>query len=382
MAQWSSREVERLRRVLAELYPERRAAMTLVEDAGLSAADIDFDGSSLAMWASILRHAKPRDAIDAVLERALADNPDNQELLKAQRHEPLPLLPLPTGRAGGIALGGIALVLVVVAALGAVLGYSIWTSMRISTLEEKVAQREGELLETKVTLAKAPFAPVALPVLDEAEAPSNLPSAEETRRLLSQDAIDLMVAFEIGSAKGQDLPAQLIMESITIGIGYDLGYVTAEQFTRDWGPRLPAETLGRLYPFVGRRDVPDNYSPEGIIIPWQVALDVFVESSVRPFVAGVLTLPRANELPADSFGALVTLAYNRGMGGFSAQNDRYREMRRIRELLASGEFAAIPAQISAMKRLWPNIPGLQRRRDAEALLFQLGLDKQQLQGLL
>lgn len=376
MAQWGSREVERLRRVLAELYPERRTAKTLVEDAGLSSTDIDFDGAASAMWSSILSYARPRDAIDAVLERALADNPDNQELLKAQRHEPLPLLPLPTGRAGGIALGGFALVLVVVAALGAVLGYSIWTSTRISALEEKVAQRESELLETKVTLAKAPFAPVRLPVLDEAKVPGNLPSVQETRQLLSQDAIDLMVAFEIGSAKGQDLPAHLLFGSINIGIGYDLGHVTAEQFTRDWGARLPAEMLVRLSPWVGRRDVPDNYNLEGIIIPWQDALDVFLGSSVRPFVAGVLALPRADELPADSFGALVSLAYNMGMGGLTSQGAR------IRDLLASGEFAAIPAQISAMKRLLPKFPGLQRRRDAEALLFQLGLDKQQLQGTL
>ncbi|OEO33174.1 hypothetical protein VW23_007915 [Devosia insulae DS-56] len=359
-----------MRRVLAELYPERRAAMTLVEDAGLTAADIDFDGSSLTMWASILRHARPRDTIDAVLERALADNPDNQELLKAQRHEPSS--PLPTGRAGGIALGGVAVALVVVV----VLGYSIWTSMRISALEGKVTQQESELLETKVNLAKAPFAPARLPVLDEAKVPGNLPSVQETRQLLSQDAIDLMVAFEIGSAKGQDLPAHLFRGSINIGIGYDLGFVTAEQFTRDWGARLPAEMLVRLSPWVGRRDVPDGYNLEGITIPWQDALDVFLGSSVRPFVAGVLALPRADELPADSFGALVSLAYNMGMGGLTSQGAR------IRDLLASGEFAAIPAQIIAMKRLGPKFPGLQRRRDAEALLFQLGLDKQQLQGTL
>jgi len=376
MAQWSSREVEHLRRVLAELYPERRAAMTLAEDAGLSAADIDFAGSSLEMWGSILRHAKPRDAIDALLERALADNPGNQELLKAQRHEPA--LALPTGRAGGIALGGVALVLVV----AVVLGHSVWTGMQISTLQGKLTQQESELQVIKTDLAKAPFVPVA-PFERDREAQDaldNLPSVEETKRLLSQDAVDLILDFEIGSGKGQDLPAHVIGKSLTIGIGYDLGYVTLEQFASDWGARLPAEMLARLYPLVGRRDLPSSYSTEGITIAWQPAFDVFFDSTVRRFVAMVLTLPRASELPPDSFGALVSLVFNRGMS-FTNPGDRYTEMRRIHELLASGEFAAIPEQLRAMKRLWPDLPGLQRRRDAEAILFQVGLLKQQLEGL-
>jgi GH24 family phage-related lysozyme (muramidase) len=83
-------------------------------------------------------------------------------------------------------------------------------------------------------------------------------------------------------------------------------------------------------------------------------------------------LPNASQLAPDSFGALVSLAYNRGPS-FSNMGDRYREMRAIRDHLANQQFAEIPDDIRSMKRLWQNVVGLRNRRDHEATLFEKGL---------
>ena len=48
-------------------------------------------------------------------------------------------------------------------------------------------------------------------------------------------------------------------------------------------------------------------------------------------------------------------------------------MRAIRALMASENFAGIPAQFRSMKRIWPNVKGLQSRREREAQLFEAGL---------
>jgi GH24 family phage-related lysozyme (muramidase) len=51
-------------------------------------------------------------------------------------------------------------------------------------------------------------------------------------------------------------------------------------------------------------------------------------------------------------------------------------MRAIAADVASGNLADIPQQFRSMKRLWenqPNMAGLVRRRELEALLFEEGL---------
>lgn len=82
-------------------------------------------------------------------------------------------------------------------------------------------------------------------------------------------------------------------------------------------------------------------------------------------------LPNTNMLSPDRLGALVSLAYNRGPS-FSARGPRYQEMRVIRQAMVAQNFDAIPQQFRAMKRLWPNVPGLQIRREREAVLFERG----------
>ena len=85
-------------------------------------------------------------------------------------------------------------------------------------------------------------------------------------------------------------------------------------------------------------------------------------------------LPNVRELPGDAYGALLSLAYNRGTA-FKASGDRFVEMRAIYAAMDAKQYTEVPGQIRAMKRLWPQMQGLGFRRDREAALFEKGLAK-------
>ncbi len=208
---------------------------------------------------------------------------------------------------------------------------------------------------------------------------------QATSAKISDDAADLMAAFEIGDKLTYERrlgqPTWPGAQSgVVIGIGYDLGYVTAEECARNWQRRLKQVDYERLMATVGvkgpaAKELADKLSD--ISIPYDVAKDQFQTQSLPQYTARtVAAFPNASELPADALGALVSLVYNRGS---SFAGDARAEMRTIRELMDKREFAGVPAQLRAMKRLWPTIDGLQRRREAEAVLFEKGLAEQTLQ---
>jgi GH24 family phage-related lysozyme (muramidase) len=204
---------------------------------------------------------------------------------------------------------------------------------------------------------------------------------EEFARRASADAINLIVNFETGGGRAS-YEAHLKnptwpggASGITIGLGYDLGYVTEETFRSDWKPYLKSEELDRLALMIGIRgdDAKTGLSKVAdISIRWEDALAVLTHGPL-PRMATVLDnrLPNTKDLPPDCFGALVSLVYNRG-AAFTAPGDRFTEMRNIRDLMDSKQFEGIPAQIRAMQRLWPNT-GLSKRREQEAKLCEKGL---------
>src|ERR1043165_6881374 len=63
---------------------------------------------------------------------------------------------------------------------------------------------------------------------------------------------DEALALILG-AEGLDQPSKWPGGSsgITIGVGYDLGFVTEDQFEEDWGPFLSDEQLERLKDVIG-----------------------------------------------------------------------------------------------------------------------------------
>lgn len=164
----------------------------------------------------------------------------------------------------------------------------------------------------------------------------------------------------------------------TIGIGYDCGYVTQAEATADWSGIVDATTLAAIIRACGLRGETAHAFVRArgasVTIPWDQAIKEFREREVPKWMDRLTAaVPNCDQLAPDSRGALLSLAYNRGTGGFHDPGSRYAEMRAIRALMAAQNFSKIPAEFTSMRRLWPAGGDLWRRRGHEAALFQKGL---------
>lgn len=164
---------------------------------------------------------------------------------------------------------------------------------------------------------------------------------------------------------------------VTIGIGYDLGYVTVDEFESDWGERLRPEVRGRLKDAVGLRAIrAKNRAPQlaDIRVRRAPSEEVFEQRTIPLCTMRTAqAFPGFEKLPADAQGALVSLVYNRGASMVDdSPDDRRREMRAIRDAVAAQDLQEIANQLRAMKRLWvgKGLDGLLTRRDAEAALVE------------
>jgi hypothetical protein len=203
--------------------------------------------------------------------------------------------------------------------------------------------------------------------------------------MLSKKSLDLILEFEVGGGENYynkflKNPAWPEGQSgVTIGVGYDLGYVNKTEFSEDWKD-LPKETFDRLYKVVGIK----GYNAKNLIrglkditIPWDLALKVFNNKTVTKFYnLTQQTFPNFDNLPEDAKGGLVSLVFNRGA---ALEGDRRREMKLIRDgmkLVSTFDQKAltfIANQIRNMKRIWIGgsiEKGMNRRRDAEAKLIE------------
>jgi GH24 family phage-related lysozyme (muramidase) len=172
---------------------------------------------------------------------------------------------------------------------------------------------------------------------------------------------------------------------VTIGIGYDLGFVNLREFGADWTDYLDGDefrALSGCCGLYGERARSALRDVSRVDIPWPLANRQY-EEQIQPRRIGETeaVLRNSGLLSPDSLGALVSLVYNRGAAGFLVPQNkdpagRFREMRNIRYLMEAKRFAEIPAQLLAMRRLWQRAPGgqgLVLRRELEAQLFSLGL---------
>jgi hypothetical protein len=211
-----------------------------------------------------------------------------------------------------------------------------------------------------------------------------------TNDLISQAAIDIIVSSEVTSRavyerkyRRPEWPGG--KSGVTIGIGYDVGYCDHRpQLWDDWRGLIPDRMIVTLEPCIGVTGARARAllsSVSGVDVPWEAAMQVFLQGDVPRWCAVVAAkLPNFAELSPDCKGVLVSLAYNRG-ASFDHQptlddpNDRYREMRVIRRFMEERKFDRIPEQIRKMKRLWvgKGLDGLLERREAEAALFERGV---------
>ena len=200
---------------------------------------------------------------------------------------------------------------------------------------------------------------------------------------ISQAAIDLIVDEEVSSEayysklyQHWDWPEGA--SGPTIGIGYDCGYCTPDEIRTDWSGLVPDDMVAEIAKASGiRGEAAHNFVLKhkgSVTIPFSVAMKQFVDRELVKWIKRTrAVLPNTDKLSPDSFGALVSLAYNRGAGVFIDPGARYAEGRSIRAHMAAENFKAIPADILSMQRLWPRGNGVWRRRAHEAALFQKGL---------
>lgn len=199
----------------------------------------------------------------------------------------------------------------------------------------------------------------------------------------SERALELVVRCEVGSQDAYEAcfshPTWPGARSgLTIGIGFDCGYETAQQILDDWGPFIGRQCAYRLSGVAGMQGAAAAAAAASVAdieIPWSAAVAVFSTLNVPRYETMVsVAFPHVDELPADAFGALFSLVFNRGPSIIDDPKDplhRRREMRQIATLAAAHWWSPVPDLIRSMERLWTN--GLRKRRELEAELFEGGL---------
>jgi hypothetical protein len=224
------------------------------------------------------------------------------------------------------------------------------------------------------------------PVIASKTGPERAPiRAKKSNRAISSRGSDLILASEV---TGESTYRQRYTgpvwphgeSGITIGIGYDLGESRADYFHEDWGAYLDSRTISILTPtcrITGQAAATALTGLERISIPWEVALSQYRNETLPRYIGETeRALANTSSLSDDSLGALVSLVYNRGVT-FNRQEPRYAEMNHVKNHMDSLEFRNVPVDLRCMERLWkkqPKFRGVVIRREAEAALFQYGLN--------
>ena len=164
--------------------------------------------------------------------------------------------------------------------------------------------------------------------------------------MISKKSIDFIINQEIGGRAVYDKKYSKPIwaggdSGLTIGIGYDLGYNTETNLFSDWKD-LNLNYLNALKRFCGIKGEKVKPMMKGevlnVIVPYNIAYDVFVKVSIPKFFALTKKIyPQLEELNEDTQGALVSMVYNRGA---SLQGDSRKEMRAIVDLVAKKDYEA------------------------------------------
>lgn len=214
---------------------------------------------------------------------------------------------------------------------------------------------------------------------------------------LSPAAHDLIVEFEVGGRSGYNQHPEWpgIGSGVTFGIGYDAGFHSAQGVIRDWGRLLDKMTVNALARIAGIRGHDAQLAlarVKSLIIPWTAAMSLYSATTIPEEMAKTATaFPGSATLPADAFGALVSLVFNRGEGMEDHIGGRSRRhMRAIRDAIRAwteagstkealpGLLRHIAAFLTDMIVLWEGTEdyrGLKRRRMAEAALVLNSIPK-------
>ncbi len=196
--------------------------------------------------------------------------------------------------------------------------------------------------------------------------------------VVSLKTLDAIVAFEVSSKEAYTKFYQKPTwpggaSGVTIGIGFDVGYCTKQQFTKTWKGILPADAFDAMLPVLGKKGAACKALAEGlktkVKVPYADAIKVFYNATLPLCATDVRNAyPGIEKLPPDAQGAILSLVYNRGP--LIDNSDRRKEMKAMKPMIAAGNLAGIAAQLRSMKRLWPDAKGLVKRRESEAVLVE------------
>jgi hypothetical protein len=168
---------------------------------------------------------------------------------------------------------------------------------------------------------------------------------------------------------------------ITIGIGYDLKFVNRAKLLADWSEVLSVGVIDRLAAVSGTAGSAEKVAlVKDVEIPLLAAIRVFLGRMMPEHIGHTRqAFPVLDTLPAHRRTALISLVFNRG-ASLDPSDDRRREMRRIRDLLSTGELERIPEQFESMTRLWnpATEQGVIDRRRREAQIWRDGFAALQL----
>lgn len=200
---------------------------------------------------------------------------------------------------------------------------------------------------------------------------------------LSSAALDLILEFE-GFDPRPTWPKA--SSGVTIGFGYDLGYVSIDEFVSDWGSAITVpDELGALIKCVGLTGLAAKAAVadvSSIRVTKTASRSVFLQRSMPKAEFNTRkAFPRSVELCDNAYSALVSLVFNRGGSMTDPLGDplqRRKEMREIRDAVSSNtlsnqeKLAAIARSLRSMKRIWKGqgLAGLIKRRESEAALVE------------
>jgi hypothetical protein len=222
--------------------------------------------------------------------------------------------------------------------------------------------------------------PATLTAVERLMDGTSAPPEEQLRLTCSSAGLEWIVKFEISSEayynrflKHPTWPGG--DSGITIGVGYDLGFVTIAQMRRDWSGKIADADLRKLEKVCGLKAEKAQskvklVSIRAVAVSLESASKVFHISSLPAFAKKCLkAYPGIEKLPADAQAALLSLVFDRGA---QKSGSTRREMKAIEELIVAGDLDGIADQILSMKRLWQDrgLDGLLRRREVEADLVR------------
>lgn len=197
--------------------------------------------------------------------------------------------------------------------------------------------------------------------------------------IVSAGALNMLIRAEVTSEKAYTQKYQSPTwaggdSGVTIGIGYDIGYCSKQNFAKDWSGLLNQKDIDLLSACCGIKGVASKAQIprlKSVKIPYDIAIRVFYATTLPSCALDVRKIyPGVEKLPPDAQGALLSLVYNRGP--LINNTDRRKEMKAIAPLVAKGDIKGIAAEIRSMKRLWDpkTQKGLIDRREQEASLTE------------